>query len=425
MVIVGRPNVGKSTLFNAILGQRRAIVGDEPGITRDRIHGEASHRGRRFELVDTGGIIPNDADLIPSEILRQARTALERAAHIIFVLDGRAEITAAERDLAQMLRRLGRPVALAVNKIDTAGREALAHEFHALGFPHLFPVSAEHRLGIAELLDHVTAGFPEEPEAGEGSERRAIRVAIIGRPNVGKSTLLNALVGDQRAIVSPVAGTTRDAVDERVVVDGREFVFVDTAGIRRKGKTRLMAEKLSVVMARRHIRMADVVLLLLDATEGVVALDATIAGYAYQDGRPVVLCVNKWDAARVRDRRAFTAGLRDALKFLEYAPVAFLSAKNGTGVRQILPLILDVFESASKRVPTAELNRFLEGLRLEPDVKVLYMTQAAVRPPTFVLFTHHRGKLHFSTERYVINRLRKTFGFRGTPVVVKLQSRRG
>jgi GTP-binding protein len=424
LVIVGRPNVGKSTLFNAILGQRRAIVGDEPGITRDRIHGEGSHHGRRFELVDTGGIIPNDADLIPSEILRQARTVLERAAHIIFVIDGRAEITAADRDLAQMLRRLGRPVALAVNKIDTASRETLAHEFHVLGFPQLFPVSAEHRLGIAELLDHVTADLPGEPETGEDLEKRSIRVAIIGRPNVGKSTLLNALVGDERAIVSPVAGTTRDAVDERVVANGREFVFVDTAGMRRKGKTRLMAEKLSVVMARRHIRMADVVLLLLDASEGVVALDATIAGYAFQDGRPVVLCVNKWDAARVRDRKAFTAELRGALKFLEYAPVTFLSAKNGTGVGQILPLIVDVYESASKRVPTGELNRFLESLRLEPDLKVLYMTQASVRPPTFVLFTHHRGKLHFSTERYIINRLRKSFGFRGTPIQVKLQSRR-
>jgi len=424
VVIVGRPNVGKSTLFNAILGQRRAIVGDEPGITRDRIHGEGSHKGRPFELIDTGGIIPNDAELIPSEILRQARTALEQAAHIIFLIDGRTEITSADRELAQILRKLGRPVALAVNKIDTAGREVLAHEFHSLGFPDLFPVSAEHRLGVAELLDHVTASFPPEPDAGAGPGRRAVKVAIIGRPNVGKSTLLNALVGEQRAIVSPVAGTTRDAVDQHIVVDGTEYVFVDTAGMRRKGKTRLMAEKLSVVMARRHIRMADVVLLLLDASEGLVALDANIAGYAHQDGRPVVLCVNKWDAAPARDRKAFTAEVRDALKFLDYAPVTFLSAKNGSGVRELLPLILEVYESSSKRIPTAELNRFLEGLQLEPDLKVLYMTQASVRPPTFVLFTHHRGKLHFSTERYIVNRLRKAFGFRGTPIVVKLQSRR-
>jgi GTP-binding protein len=249
-------------------------------------------------------------------------------------------------------------------------------------------------------------------------------VAIIGRPNVGKSTLLNALVGEERAIVSPVAGTTRDAVDQRVAVDGGEFVFVDTAGIRRKGKTRLMAEKLSVVMARRHIRMADVVLLLVDAAEGVVALDAHIAGYAHEDGRPVIVCVNKWDAAPVRDRKAFTAGVRDELKFLEYAPIAFLSAKTGSGIRQLFPLIREVYQSASKRIATAELNRFLERLQLEPDLKVLYMTQASVRPPSFILFTHHRGKLHFSTERYIINRLRKTFGFRGTPIVVKLQSRR-
>ncbi len=425
VVIVGRPNVGKSTLFNCILRQRRAIVGDEPGITRDRIHGEGSYRGRSFELIDTGGIIPNDAELIPSEILRQARTALEQAAHIVFLIDGRTEITSADRELAQMLRKLGKPVSLAVNKIDSAQRESLTHEFHSLGFSDLFPVSAEHRLGIDELLDHITATFPsEDGTAGEPAARGPVKVAIIGRPNVGKSTLLNTLVGEDRAIVSPVAGTTRDAVDQHVAVDGNEFVFVDTAGMRRKGKTKLMAEKLSVVMARRHIRMADVVLLLLDATEGFVGLDANIAGYAHEDGRPLIVCVNKWDAAPARDRKAFTTQVRDALKFLDYAPVVFISAKTGSGVRQLLPLILEVYDSACKRVPTGELNRFLEELDLEPDLKVLYMTQASVRPPTFVLFTHHRGKLHFSIERRIVNRLRKSFGFRGSPIVVKLQSRR-
>src|SRR6202171_2840784 len=303
VVIVGRPNVGKSTLFNAILGQRRSIVGDEPGITRDRIQGEAVWCGRRFELIDTGGIIPNDAEMIPTEILKQARVALDQAAHIIFLIDGRGEITSIDRDLARILRQRGKPVALAVNKIDSLSNENLAHEFHALGFKDLFPVSAEHRQGLDDLLEHITADLPVEQPVADEPATRKIKVAIIGRPNVGKSTLLNALVGSERSIVSAVAGTTRDAVDETVERDGAEFVFVDTAGIRRKGKTHLMAEKLSVVMARRHIRMANIVLLVIDAAEGPVAADATIAGYAHEEGRGVVVCVNKWDTAPDKNRQ--------------------------------------------------------------------------------------------------------------------------
>lgn len=424
VAIVGRPNVGKSTLFNCLLGERRAIVGNEPGITRDRIHGEASHRGRRFELIDTGGILPHDDQLIPSEIFRQARVALDRAAHIIFLIDGRTEITASDRELAQLLHRLGRPVSLAVNKIDSASRETLTHEFYSLGIAGLFPISAEHRLGIEELLDHVTSGFPVSQAEPVPWEDEPVKVAIIGRPNVGKSTLLNTLVGQDRAIVSPVAGTTRDAVDEKVVVDGFEYTFVDTAGIRHKGKTKLMAEKLSVVMARRHIRMANVVLFVLDASEGLVGLDATIAGYAHEEGRGVILCVNKWDAAPDRDRKAFLEKVRDELKFLDYAPVAFLSAKTGAGVRQLFPLIREVYAAASQRISTGELNRFAEGLHFEPHVKVLYLTQASVRPPTFVLFTDRAGKLYFSAERFFVNRLRERFGFRGTPIVVKTRSSR-
>ena len=289
VVIVGRPNVGKSTLFNAITGTRRSIVGDEPGITRDRIHGVASIWAGRFALIDTGGIIQNDAELIPSQILKQARVALDRASQIIFLIDGRTEITGADRDLAKMLRKIGKPVTLAVNKIDSTSREDLLHEFHSLGIQASFPVSAEHRIGLDDLLEHVTEGFEKSVEPEDATaERQPIKVAIIGRPNVGKSTLLNALVNEERAIVSPVAGTTRDAVDESVMHNGVEFVFVDTAGIRRKGKTKEMAEKLSVVMARRHIRMANVVLLVLDASEGVVALDATIAGYAHEEGRALI-----------------------------------------------------------------------------------------------------------------------------------------
>jgi GTP-binding protein len=417
VVIVGRPNVGKSTLFNRITGQRRAIVGDEPGITRDRIHGAAEYLGRRFELIDTGGIVVNDQEYIPAQILRQAEVALQDAAHIIFLVDGRAEITGSDRDLARMLKRLGKPVSLAVNKADSGDRVDLANEFHGLGIADVFPVSAEHGLGVDALLEHVTEGFSvlqDEPEPAESD----IKIAIIGRPNVGKSTLLNALTGQERAIVSPIAGTTRDAVDETVIRDGRNYVFVDTAGIRRKGKTTEMAEKLSVVMARRNIRMAHVVLLVLDATEGVVSLDATIAGYAHEGGRAVIVCVNKADQLPGSKRREFTEQIKDEFKFLDYAPVLFLSAKTGAGVEKLFPLIRKVYESASQRVTTGELNRFVEQLRFEQR-KIFYITQASIRPPAFVAFIGKGGPLHFSHERHLINQIRRGFGFEGTPITLK------
>lgn len=426
VVIVGRPNVGKSTLFNAILGQRRAIVGDEPGITRDRIHGEAEHRRRRFELIDTGGIVPRDQQHIPAQILKQARVALERASRIIFLVDGRSEITASDRDLAMLLRKLNKPVVVAVNKIDVPKRESLTGEFHALGFEHVIPVSAEHKLGLWELLDEVTQDFAEVTEEEESEEQpRAVRVAIIGRPNVGKSTLLNAMVGYERSIVSPVAGTTRDSVDETVEVDGRLYTFVDTAGIRRKGKTREMAEKLSVMMARRHIRMAHVSLLMVDATEGPVASDATIGGYAHEEGRALVVCVNKWDLIEPGKRKEYEQAVRDAFKFLDYAPVVFISAEHKRGIRTLYRKIGEVWESYNQRVGTGELNRLAETLQLEPGRRVYYVTQPSVRPPTFVLFMDHARPLHFSTERQIVNRLRKQFGFHGTPVVLKIRGRRG
>lgn len=419
VVIVGRPNVGKSTLFNRITGKRRAIVGDEPGITRDRIHAITEYDGRAFELVDTGGIVPDDSEYIPSEILRHAQMALEQAAHIIFLVDGRSEITGTDRDLARMLLRLGKPVSLAVNKIDTAARESLAGEFYSLGIRDVFPLSAEHGVGVDAMVEHIVKDLPavEAPAAAP-----AIRVSIIGRPNVGKSTLLNALTGQDRAIVSPLAGTTRDAVDERLTRDGTDYVFVDTAGIRRKGKTKEMAEKLSVVMARRHIRMADVVIVLLDATEGVVGLDATIAGYAHEGGRGVIVCVNKWDAVTMK-RQDFDHKVREQLKFLEYAPVVYVSAKTGKGVERLFPLIKEVYESVSRRITTGEMNRFLEELHFE-ERKIYYITQGSVRPPTFVVFTNRGGDLHFSHERYLVNQIRKRFGFRGAPIVLKTRARK-
>jgi GTP-binding protein len=419
VVIVGRPNVGKSTLFNRITGQRRSIVGDEPGITRDRIQGPATHEGRRFDLIDTGGVVVSDEDYIPSQILAQARVALEQASQVIFLVDGRSEITASDRELAAMLRKVGKPVSLVVNKCDTGAKEDLIHNFYSLGFKDIFPVSSEHGLGFDKLLDHVTRDFPAEPEPeSEGG----IKVAIIGRPNVGKSTLLNALTGQERAIVSPIAGTTRDAVDETVERNGTKFVFVDTAGIRRKGKTKQMAEKLSVVMARRHIRLADIVLVVMDASEGFVALDATIAGYAHEGGRPVILCINKWDLVTSGKRKEFEQEVRDRLKFLDYAPMVFMSALNATGINELLELIKRVNESAFQRVTTGELNRFVETLQFE-ERKVLYITQASVRPPSFILFTDKAGPLHFSHERYLTNQLRKRFGFEGTPIHVKVRGR--
>ena len=428
VVIVGRPNVGKSTLFNRITGQRRAIVGDEPGITRDRLHGQAEHEGRHFELIDTGGIVVEDQEYIPAQILHQAEVALRKAAHIIFLVDGRAEITGSDRDLARMLIKLGKPVSLAVNKVDTVDREGLANEFYGLGIADVFPLSAEHGTGVYALLDRVTAGFPAgEVTATPSNENvpEGIKVAIIGRPNVGKSTLLNTLTGQERAIVSPIAGTTRDAVDEKITRGGADYVFVDTAGIRRKGKTRDMAEKLSVVMARRHIRMAHVVLLVLDATEGVVALDTTIAGYAHEGGRAVIICVNKWDEVKGQKgqkKGEFEQNIRDEFKFLYYAPIVFLSALTGAGVEPLFKLIRECYESASRRISTGELNRFVEHLKFE-ERKIFYITQHSIRPPAFAVFVDRGGPLHFSHERHLANRIRRQFGFRGTPILIETRAK--
>lgn len=445
VVIVGRPNVGKSTLFNRITRGRRAIVGNEPGITRDRIKLPAEWRGRRFELIDTGGIVVGDDAEIPAQILKQARVAIDEAWQIIFVIDGRAEITGADRELARLLRHTGQPVILAVNKVDVVAVEAGMGDFYSLGIKRVVPISAEHSKGVDELLELATAEFPvaepgPEGDAGDGeaaaeaaaeSAKRPIQVAIIGKPNAGKSTLLNRLVGEERAIVSPVPGTTRDAVDALVERGGAAYNFVDTAGIRRKGKTRLMAEKLSVVMARRHIRLADVVLLLIDGEEGVTALDATIAGYAHEGGRAVIVVVNKWDVARAKlNRDEFTERVRHELKFLDYAPVEFISALTGSRVDRLFGLIQRAYRAANRRIPTGELNRFFGSLDLERATvpagqrfKVLYLTQASVAPPTFVLFTDHSRKLHFGFERFLINQFRKGFDFTGTPVVIRARAR--
>jgi len=466
IAIVGRPNVGKSTLFNRLVGSRRAIVGDEPGITRDRLYGEGHWRGHGFRVVDTGGIVPEEKELIPAEIFRQARVALEEADLIVLVVDVRTELSAADLELARRLQKTGKPLFVAANKVDSEKQEALSADFHRLGAREIVPVSAEHGRGVDDLLDAMLAALPQyRPSPAGDTENQAaaaegppadlapageVQVAIIGHPNVGKSTLLNRLTGRERAIVSPLPGTTRDAVDEIVERGGTRFRFIDTAGIRRKGKTRLMAEKLSVVMARKHLESADVALLVVDATEGVSALDAAIAGYAHESGRSVVILVNKWDlvtggekkavsqprAARIRegkrpaDRALYELQLRDALKFLNYAPVLFISASTGQSTEKIFPTLEKVAAERRKRIPTSEMNRFLEQVDFErapvpvrQRVKILYLTQAAVAPPTFVLFTDRAVKLHFSYERFLENQIRRAFGFLGTPIWIKVRGR--
>ena len=475
VAIVGRPNVGKSTLFNRLTHSRRSIVGDEPGITRDRIYGEYEWAGRQFRLVDTGGIVPDDPALIPTEIYNQAKVALQEADALVLVVDARTELASPDYDLVKLLIRGGKPVFLAVNKVEGEAMSAEAENFRQLGLRNVYPVSSEHGLGIGELLDAIAEAIPattgstiqdesdeaelvadEDELAEEDSlggqqlhrthgefEQHETSVAIIGRPNVGKSTLLNALTGTSRAIVSPIAGTTRDAVDEVVEFEGSQLRFVDTAGIRRKGKTHLMAEKMSVVMARRHLEAADVALLVLDATEGVTGADATIGGYAHESGRSVIIVVNKWDAITTgrrdgkppADRAVFEKQLRSVLKYLSYAPVIFLSALEGTGperkgMDRVLNEVVAVAAERRKRVSTGQMNRFLERIDFQrapvpmaKRIRIFYMTQAAVAPPTFVLFTDRDVKLHFAFERFLENQIREAFGFKGTPIWFKVEAR--
>ncbi|MGD0786518.1 MAG: ribosome biogenesis GTPase Der [Terracidiphilus sp.] len=508
VAIVGRPNVGKSTLFNRLTRSRRSIVGDEPGITRDRIYGEYEWAGRQFRLVDTGGMVPDDPELIPTEIYAQAKVALAQADALVLVVDARTELASPDYDLVKLLIRGGKPVFLAVNKVEGEAMAFAAENFRRLGLRNVFAISSEHGLGIGDLLDAISDAIPEGTEGSDSEvhspestadsqaaeaadsgpglvtghdfkpalslpkgaanaaktlralapevfasgdspevsrnrthgeyEQHETSVAIIGRPNVGKSTLLNALTGTSRAIVSPLPGTTRDAVDEVVEFEGSQFRFVDTAGIRRKGKTHLMAEKMSVVMARRHLEAADVALLVLDATDGVTAADATIGGYAHESGRSVIILVNKWDAVTTgrtdnkppADREIFEKQLRTVLKYLSYAPVIFLSALEGTGLGRVLHEVKAVAEERRKRVSTGQMNRFLERIDFQrapvpmgKRVRIFYMTQAAVAPPTFVLFTDRDIKLHFSFERFLENQIREAFGFKGTPIWFKVRAR--
>ena len=436
VAIIGRPNVGKSTLFNRLTGSRKSIVGDEPGITRDRIYGEVEWKAKTFELVDTGGIVPDDEAIIPANIFKQAGFAIEKAQAIIWVVDARAGVTPLDEEIGVYLRNIGKPVFIACNKAETRRVEEEAGEFYQFGFD-LTPVSAEHGTSIGDLLDQVfdVLEFDEEIEEEVSDE---IKLAIIGRPNVGKSSLLNKLLGEERVIVSPIAGTTRDAIDTHLTVDDQKFLIIDTAGIRRKGKTTELAEKMSVIMARKSLERADVAIMIIDAVEGVTHLDANIAGYAVESGCSVILVVNKWDALEAKETNTiyrFEDDLRQKMKFLDWSPMVTISALTGQRVTGILPVVVKANAARNLRVPTAKLNKFFEDNISQPKggsapapikggfsrLKVQYITQGGLRPPLFVLFTSggSQAGLHFSYLRYIENRLRDEFEFFATPIRLK------
>lgn len=449
VAIVGRPNVGKSTLFNRLIGERRSIVGDEPGITRDRIYGEAEWNGTRFALVDTGGIVPDDEAVIPANILKQASFAIDDARALVWVADARQGITPLDEELARLLRGTGKRVLVAANKTDAVNWESDAGEFHSFGFSDVFPISAEHGNGIGDMLDSLAAGLrdgsptvkegaevSESTDAGkrqaERPELREINLAIVGRPNVGKSSLLNRLLGEERAIVSPVAGTTRDSVDTLLETPGKTFRLIDTAGIRRKGKTLEMAEKLSVVMARKSLERADVAFVVLDVEQGIAALDAAIAGYAVEAGCSIILVLNKWDTLENKvtgSVAAFERKVREHMKFLSWGAIVTTSALTGQRLQKLLPLAIRAHEARARRIPTSRLNQFFEEqVRQKSGITpakthgnarlhVQYLTQIGVRPPAFVVFTSGgKAGLHFSFLRHLENRLREEFDFFATPI---------
>jgi len=427
--IVGRPNVGKSTLFNRLCGKRKAIVGDEPGITRDRIYGTVTWAGRTIEILDTGGMMPGVLEAIPKKILEQVGTAISESHLLLLVVDGREGITAADEQLLPVLRRSGKPIWIVVNKIDVPELDAHSATFYSIGAEKLFAVSAEHGRGTGELLDEMAERAGERSPEVVGQTEEEIAVAVVGRPNVGKSSLVNRLLGVERAIVSEIPGTTRDSVDTRLVRDGIHYRIIDTAGIRRKGRTEARTEKVSVIMARKNLERADVALLLIDAEEGVTKLDATIGGYAEESGCSVILVLNKWDKVE-RDEHTIEAAadaVRRRMKYLNYAPILSVSALTGQRVSKLFELIQQSWQARQIRVPTGLLNNIFATDLADmwtagnpgQKLNLRYITQASSSPPTFVVFTTGRAPLHFSVERFLVNQLRKRFGFYGTPIRIR------
>ncbi|MFD2672878.1 ribosome biogenesis GTPase Der [Marinicrinis sediminis] len=423
VAIVGRPNVGKSTIFNRIIGDRLAIVEDKPGITRDRIYGQSEWNDQGFHMIDTGGIEISDDEILKS-IRAQAELAIEEADVIIFMVDAKAGLTPADSEVANILFRSNKPIVLAVNKVDNLKRIEDTYEFYSLGFGEPIGISGAHGLGFGDLLDAVVEKLP--PEVEDEYEDDVIRVALIGRPNVGKSSLVNAMLGEDRVIVSDVAGTTRDAIDTPFERDGQKYVIIDTAGMRKRGKVYENVEKYSVLRAMKAIERADVVLVVINAEEGIIEQDKHIAGYAHEAGKASLFVVNKWDAVEKDEKtlQQFTQKIRDHFLFMSYAPILFVSAKSGQRLHKLLPLVNEVSESHAMRIPTHVLNDVIsDAVVLNPPprdkgrrLKINYATQVSVKPPTFVLFVNAPELMHFSYERYLDNKIRNAFTFNGTPI---------
>ena len=433
VAIVGRPNVGKSTLFNVLAGERISIVQDTPGVTRDRIYAEVQWLDKAFTLIDTGGIEPDSKDVILSQMREQAEIAIETADVIIFITDVRQGLQDSDAKVADMLRRSKKPVILAVNKVDDFNKYmADVYEFYNLGIGDPVPVSAASRLGIGDLLDEVIAQFLQGSATDEEDERP--RIAIVGKPNVGKSSLINRLLGEQRVIVSDIAGTTRDAIDTDIKYNGKEYVFIDTAGLRRKNKIKEDIERYSIIRAVTAVERADVVMIVIDATEGVTEQDAKIAGIAHDRGKGIIIAVNKWDAIEKNDKtvKEHTDRIRQVLSFMPYAEIIFISAKTGQRLHRIYEMIDVVIENNSMRVATGVLNEIMtEAVAMQQPpsdkgkrLRLYYITQVAVKPPTFVIFVNDKQLMHFSYTRYIENRIRDAFGFRGTSLKFIIRERK-
>ena len=431
VAVVGRPNVGKSTLFNALAGER--ISKDTPGVTRDRIYAEVSWLDMTFTLIDTGGIEPESKDIILSQMREQAQIAIDTADVIIFMTDVRQGLVDADSKVADMLRRSGKPVVLVVNKVDSFEKYMTdVYEFYNLGIGDPIPVSSASRLGIGDMLDEVARHFPEHAEAEEEDERP--KVAVVGKPNVGKSSLINHLLGEERVIVSEIAGTTRDAIDTEITWQDREYVFIDTAGLRRKSKIKEELERFSIIRAVTAVERADVVVVVIDATEGVTEQDAKIAGIAHERGKGIIIAVNKWDAIEKDDKTIYkhTDRIRQVLSFMPYAEILFISAKTGQRTRKLFDMIDVVLENNSMRVATGVLNEIMtEAVAMQQPpsdkgkrLKLFYMTQVAVKPPTFVIFVNDKELMHFSYTRYLENRIREAFGFQGTSLKFIIRERK-
>ncbi|RDY70104.1 MULTISPECIES: ribosome biogenesis GTPase Der [Halobacillus] len=430
IAIVGRPNVGKSTIFNRLVGERISIVEDTPGVTRDRIYAEAEWLTTRFNVIDTGGIELGDEPLLV-QMRAQAQVAIDEADVIVFMVNGRDGITGADEEVAKLLFKSNKPVVLAVNKVDNPEMRENIYEFYSLGFGEPFPISGTHGLGLGDMLDEVVKHFPEKIQ--EEIDDDTIRFSLIGRPNVGKSSLVNSLLGQERVIVSDIAGTTRDAIDTPFTKDDRDYVIIDTAGMRKRGKVYETTEKYSIMRALKAIERSDVVLTLIDADAGIHEQDKKIAGYAHEAGKAVIIVVNKWDTIETEEKtmKEFEDKVRDQFRFLDYAPIVFLSAKTKKRIHTLIPKVLEASENHAKRVQTNLLNEvIMDALAMNPSpsikgqkLKIFYATQVSVKPPSFVVFVNEPELMHFTYERFLENRIREAFGFEGTPIKIFARKR--